>query len=319
MKALTLDSFESSPRVREDLPPPDLGDDEVLIRVRASSVNPVDTFIAMGAMKEMMGHEFPVVLGRDLAGAIERVGSAVTRHTVGDEVYGYLPTTGARGKAVIHDGALAEYVAVREGEAIAHRPVSVAVAEAGAVPLAAITALSCVDTLEISDGDRVLIVGASGGVGSFATQLAALGGAQVIAPALAEDEAYLRELGAAEIIDRGGDVAAVVRERYPDGIDGLIDVVNREPEAFAAFAANLKPGGRAATPLNAADLDTEGITASNVMASPEPARLTEVAELIDAGKLRVPIQRTYSLDEAPQAFQDLHGSHTRGKLAIAID
>ena len=319
MRALTLDGFDQPLRLRDDIPAPELGDEEALIRVQASSVNPVDTLIAMGAMRGRMEYHFPVILGRDLAGAVEQVGPAVARHRVGDEVYGFLPVTGVLGENAIHAGTMAEYVAVPEGRAITQRPSTVSVAEAGAVPVAGIAALLCVDALDVSQGDRVLIVGATGGVGSFATQFAALRGAHVITPAFSEDQAYLRGLRAAEVIDRDACVARQVRARYPNGIDGLIDVVNRDPAAFGALASTLRPGGRAASPLGAADPDADGFVATNVMGAPEPTRLAEIAGSIDAGRVRVPIQRTYSLAQTPRAFDDLHARHARGKLAVMID
>lgn len=187
------------------------------------------------------------------------------------------------------------------------------------MPLAASTASIALDALNLAQGDRGLVAGATGGVGSFFVQLAAGRGAHVIATALAQDEAYLRDLGAAETVQRGGDVAAAVRERYGDDVDGLLDLVSREPADFAALAAAVRSGGRAASALGAAGSDLPGgITATNVMNASEPARLRQLAGLIDAGTLRVPVQRRYSLARVGEAFADLQGQHTQGKLAITI-
>src|SRR5215204_1151677 len=237
MRAFTLDSFDTPPGLREDLPAPTPADNEVLVRVRASSVNGVDASIAAGMLGGMFDHEFPVVLGRDYAGVVEQAGSRVTRYAEGDEVYGFL----LHANPTVHDGSWTELIVVPEDNFVAHKPADVEPAAAGAAPLAGITTMSALDGLEISVGDTVLVVGANGGVGSFAVQLAAHTGATVIAPGLPEDEDYLRDLGVSEVLERAADVAAVVRERHPDGIDALLDLVSYTPDGFDAYAAALKP------------------------------------------------------------------------------
>src|SRR5215211_4715870 len=202
MKAFTLDSFDTPPGLREDLPAPAPADNEVLVRVHASSVNPVDGAIAAGMMSTMVEHEFPVVLGRDYAGVIERVGSDVTRYVEGDEVYGFLP----HANPTVHDGTWTELIVVPEDNFVARKPASAELTAAGAAPLAGISAMSALDALEISEGDTILVIGANGGVGSFAVQLAANAGATVIAPALPEDEDYLRDLGVSELLERDADI-----------------------------------------------------------------------------------------------------------------
>src|SRR5215204_4848477 len=174
MRAITLESFESDPTLQE-IPTPQIAPNEVLVRVRASSVNPVDNAIAAGMMRGMVEHEFPVVLGRDYAGVVEQAGSDVTRYAGGEEVYGFLPAA----NPTVHDGTWAELIVVPEDNLVARKPAAVEFAEAGAAPLAGITALSTLDALGVSEGDTVLVVGANGGVGSFAVQLAANAGATV--------------------------------------------------------------------------------------------------------------------------------------------
>jgi len=313
MRAFILDSFESTPGVRDDVPVPAIGDHDVLVRIHASSINPVDAFTAMGALRGMVEYRFPVILGRDLAGVIEQVGSNVSRYRVGDEVFGWLS------KPALQEGTYADYIALPEDEFTAPKPASVDFTEAAAVPLAAGTALFALEALALEESDRVLVVGASGGVGSFFVQLAAGRGAHVIATALPEDETFLRDLGAAETVDRSEDVPAVVRERNPDGVAALLDLVNREPAGFAANASVVKAGGRAASTLGAAgDGVPDGVSATNVMNASELARFEQLAELIDTGKLRVPIQRSYPLEQVGEAFADLQTQHTQGKLAITI-
>jgi NADPH2:quinone reductase len=310
MRAFTLDSFDTPPGLREDLPTPEVGPDQVLVRVQASSVNPIDAFIAGGYLKDMGEHQFPVILGRDYAGVIEQVGSAVTGHAAGDRVFGFLPGM----SLPIHAGAWAELIAVPARSA-ATLPAGVDTAGAGAAPLAAITALGVHDALDLAEGATVLVVGASGGVGTFAGQLAARAGATVIAPGLPEDRDYLRGLGVAEVLDRNGDVAAQVRERHPEGVDALADLVSQSPDQLAAYAAVVRDGGRIASSVGAAG---EGPGRANVMGVPTAENLERLAGLLADGALRVPIQGGYPLAQAGQALQTLTGQHTQGKLAITI-
>lgn len=247
-----------------------------------------------------------MTLGRDYAGVVEQIGAAVSRYQAGDEVCGFL----LHANPTVHAGSWADYLVVPEDFLVARKPAGVDLAAAGAAPLAALTALAALDALELTEGAAVLVVGASGGVGSFFVQLAAAAGANVIAPALSEDHDHLRALGASEILDRDTDVAAQVRERYPEGVDALLDLVARTPDASV-----LKRGGRLASPLGAAG---EGPDRANLMASPTTANLERLAQLLDAGTLRVPIQHSYPLEQAGAALEALATAHTQGKLAITI-
>jgi NADPH2:quinone reductase len=306
MRAFTLDGFDAAPALREDIPEPSAGDNELLVRVHASSVNPVDAFIASGALKEMAEHEFPVILGRDFAGVVEHVGSAVSRFRVGDEVFGFL----RHADPTVQTGSWAELITSGEDISVAAKPGSLDFAHAGAAPLAAITALAALDALAPGAGDTVLVIGATGGVGSFFVQLAAAAGATVIAPALREDHDYLTGLGTSELIDRNADISATVRDRHPDGVDAILDLVSFTPDPSL-----LRGEGRLASPLGAAG---EGRGRFNLMAEPTPANLQRLAALLDSGALRVPIQRSYRLDKAREALQALATTHTQGKLGLTI-
>jgi NADPH:quinone reductase-like Zn-dependent oxidoreductase len=252
-------------------------------------------------------YEYPVTLGRDYAGVVEQVG-ADAKYAAGDEVFGFL----VHANPTARDGSWTELLTVSTDASIAHRPMNVDVAAAGAAPLAAITAVTAVDALDLSQGDTVLIVGATGGVGSFATQLAAQAGATVVAPALPEDEEYLRGFGVTEVLPREGDVVAAVRERFPDGVDALLDLVNY---TAGTYDAALKDGARVASPTGAAG---EGPGRTMVMAQPTTENLDRVAQLLDSGALKVPVQDTYPLERATEALQALATSHTQGKLAVRI-
>jgi NADPH:quinone reductase-like Zn-dependent oxidoreductase len=283
----------------------------VLVRVSASSVNPVDNSVAAGMLRDMVEHEFPVTLGRDFAGVVEQVGSEVSALSEGDEVFGFNPGM----SPTVHEGTWAELIAVPESMATRKPEGGVDTASAGAAPLAAITALAAIDALGVSEGDTVLIVGANGGVGSFAVQLAANAGARVIAPALPEDEEYLKELGVSEILPREADIAALVHERYPEGIEALLDLVSYAPEGFDTHAEVLHDDGRGASSLSAAG---EGSERHNVGAVPSQENLQRLARLLEAGTLRVPIQQTYEFDQAPDALHALASDHTQGKRAIRV-
>jgi NADPH:quinone reductase len=293
MNAVTFDALDTPPRPRDDLDEPAAGSGQVLVRVRASSVNPVDNAIAAGMLAQMVEHDFPVTLGRDYAGVVEAVGDGVSGYAAGDEVFGFL----THANPAVHDGTWAELIAIGAEQSVAKAPEGVDLATAGAAPLAGITALACVDAIDPQPGERVLIVGASGGVGSFAVQLAAHAGATVIAPGLPEDEEYLGGLGAAEVVARG---------EAPEA-GAVIDLVSYAPEDYG--------DARVASPLNAAG---EGPGRTNVMAVPSTENLERLAALLADGGLRVPIQATYELGRAPEALQALASNHTQGKTAISL-
>lgn len=315
MKAFALESFES-PVAWVEIPDRVPGPGEVRVRVRASSVNGFDIWVASGFTKDVLEHEFPVVVGKDFVGTIDAVGPDVSRFAVGDEVTGFVP----EGEA-LHHGAFAEHAIVREDSNIARKPASLGDGEAGALTLAAMTALQAVNAVTPAAGQTILVSGATGGVGSFAVQLATARGATVVATGRSGDEEYLRGLGASETVDYGSGVAEAVRPAHADGIDGLIDVVNRDGEAFAALAGLVRRGGRAASVVGAADVEklaTDEVTAVNVMGSADPGDAARVAELAEAGTIRVPIQRTYPAERVAEALADFTNEHTLGKIAIDL-
>jgi NADPH2:quinone reductase len=181
MRAITLDGPDTAPVLREDLPAPAPADNEVLVRVHASSVNPVDNSIAAGALAQMgVQYEYPVILGRDYAGVVEQSGPAVSDYKPGDQVYGFV----LHANPAVHDGAWAELITVSAELSIAPSPDGVDLAIAGAAPVAGIIAVTAIDAVDLAEGDVLLVAGATGGVGSLAVQLAARAGARVLGPAL---------------------------------------------------------------------------------------------------------------------------------------
>jgi NADPH:quinone reductase len=310
MKAITIAQEGAGP-APQDIEPRTPGAGEVLVRVQASSVNPLDGAVAAGMLAQMgLPYEYPVTLGRDFAGVVEQVGEGVTGIAAGDEVFGEISAF----NPPVRDGAWAERIVVGEGF-LARKPEGVDTAQAGAAPLVSLTALTTVDALELSSGQTVLIVGATGGVGSIVVQLAKAAGATVLASGLPEDEEFLRGLGVDEVLPREGDLVAAVRERYPDGVDALVDTVTMmQPTPYDGA---LKDGGRVASPSNAAG-DGPGRTDVMHAAILNREGLERVAGLLADGTIRIPIQQTYELAQAPEALGALNGGHTQGKLALRV-
>ncbi len=312
MKAFVLDDFDAELRLREDLPEPQPAENELVVRVKASSVNPVDAAVASGMLRGMADYEFPVTLGRDFAGTVERVGSGATGFENGDEVFGFIGATGPS----VRSGAWTELAVVpTAGGFVAGKPAGVAFETAGAAGVASLTGMAAIDAVDLKPRDAVLVIGAAGGVGTAAVQLARRAGAHVIAPALPEDEGYLVDLGVDHVIPRDGDVAAQARELESGGVAALIDTVSRSPEDLDVYAAALADGGRVASPVGAAG---EGPGRHNVMGSGDRGAIEALAGLLGEDTLRVPIQRTYPLEQAGAALADLQEKHTQGKLGISV-
>jgi len=310
MQAITVSQEGAAPAPQDIDEPQAPGAGEVLIRVQASSVNSLDGGIAGGMLTSMLPHEYPITLGRDFAGVVEQVGDGVDSVAVGDEVFGEVPTF----VPPVHNGTWTERIVVSADVAV-KKPEGVETAQAGAATLVTLTALTTVDALELQSGQTVLVVGATGGVGSIVVQLAKAAGATVIAPALPDDEEFLRGLGVDEIVPREGDLVAAVRERYPDGVDALADLVT--PYQPTPYDGVLAEGGRIASPTNAAG---EGPGRTDVMhaAILNPEGLGRVAALLADGTVKVPIQQTYEVAQAHEALGALGGGHTQGKLAIRV-
>ena len=309
MNAFVMRDFDTPPAV-ETVPTPQPGPGEVLVRVRAASVNGFDLGVAAGMLRGMMEYRFPVVLGRDFAGTVDAVGEGTTRFTAGDAVFGAVadPST-------LFSGSFAEYLAVPETAHLTRIPDGVDVVQAGALGVAGAAALQAVDAVAPKSGETVLVSGATGGVGAYAVQLAAARGATVIATATAGAATdFVGELGAAHAVDYTGDLAAQVRAIAPDGVDAVIHAAGDVTELGALLA----PGGHlASTRLMSPDqAGLEGVSITAVMANPDAAALDLLAAEVAAGRLRVPIQRTYPLAEAGQAFADFSGA--LGKVVIVI-
>jgi len=314
MRAFAIDQFGAAGSVRE-LPIPEPGDDEVLVRVHAASVNVMDRAYVTGMVKDYLEHRFPLVPGIDFSGVIERVGAAVDGVAADDEVYGVVA------KPFVGAGSMAEFVAVGAGS-VARKPRDLSHAEAAVMPHAGLTALAAVDAAAPQPGQVVLVVGATGGVGTFVTQMTAARGATVIAVTRGAGIAQAREYGASETVDyTGGDVVDQVRARFADGVDALIDMHSDAPE-FGQLGTLVRPGGiavstRGAAAAAATDLEQRGIRYATANRE-APDRLPEISALFEGGQLKVPPLKTFPLEESGAAIAEIGAGHVRGKLAITV-
>lgn len=310
MRAVVLSEFGSTPEVREiDVPTPDA--DEVLVQVRASSVNGFDLAVANGYLNGMMEHRFPVVLGKDFAGIVAAVGPGVEGFAIGDRVFGVVT------KAFLGDGSFGEYVTVPAGVGIAQLPDSIDFTTAAALGLAGTAALDGFDAAEVVAGQTVLVAGATGGVGNQVLQLAAKAGAHVIATAHSEQErAQVSELGAGEIVDYKQDVVAQVLAAHPGGVDTVIHLAGDPAALLSAVTA----GGRLVSTLIGSpdQLDSGTVTVIPVMANPARTTLDRLAGHNTTGHTTVTVQEVFELDAAADALAAF-GQGTLGKVVIAIN
>jgi len=243
MRAFAIDRFEEPGAVRE-LPTPEPEEGEVLLHVRAAGMNAFDVAVAKGFIKDAMEHRFPVIPGLDASGVVEAAGAGVDAPSVGDEVYGIVQ------KPFLGRGTYAEYVAMPAGGAT-RKPASLDHLGAAALPTAALTALAAVEMTDPREGQIVLVIGATGGVGSYVTQLAANRGARVVAVARGDYAEYARTLGASDTIDyTAGDLVELVRAAYPGGVDAVIDLAG-DKELVARLAELVSSGGALASSVGA--------------------------------------------------------------------
>ena len=308
MKAIRIHKYGGPEVLKyEDAPRPNPQAGEVLVRVHAAGVNPIDWKVREGEMKDFWPHQFPLILGWDLSGVVEELGKGVSQFKIGDEVYGLPdPTRG---------GAYADYIIVRETE-LALKPNSLHHIRAAAVPLAALTAWqSLFDTAQLQPGQRVLIHAGSGGVGHFAVQLAKWKGAHVFATASTKNQDLLRQLGVDEPID-------YTRQRFEDvarNIDIVLDTIGGETQERSWQV--LKKGGALLSvvqPPSAEKAKELGVRAAFVASQPNGAQLTEIARIVDSGKLAPVIDRILPLSEARRAHELSQSGHTRGKIVLRV-
>jgi NADPH:quinone reductase-like Zn-dependent oxidoreductase len=308
MKAIRIHQY-GGPEVLvfEDAPRPVPGLGEVLIRVHAAGVNPVDWKIRAGYMKEFRPYTFPLILGWDLSGVVEAIGPDAGKFKVGDEVYSR--------PDISRNGAYAEYIAVKESEA-AFKPRSIDHIHAAAIPLACLTAWQAIfDTAGLSAGQKILIHAAAGGVGSFAVQLAKWKDAYVIGTASGRNQSFLLDMGVDEPID-------YEKMRFEDlvrDVDVVFDTIGGDTQKRSWKV--LKKGGIlvsiAASPT-AEEAARGGVRQAFIFMTPNGSELTEIAGLVDSGKLKPIVETVLPLADARRAHELSQTGHTRGKIVLRV-
>jgi NADPH:quinone reductase len=312
MRAITVTEYGATPELME-IPTPEPGRGQILLKLRAAGMNPMDTVLASGDWKPMPA-TFPMVLGADGAGVVEKLGEGGSRFSVGDDLFGqlFIPPLGSA-------GTYAEYVAVTEDAPLARVPAGLDDVLAASLPTAGGTAFELVDLLEPLTDKTVLIVGAGGGVGSFATQFAVNAGGDVIANVRGRDAERMRDYGAVETIDHTeASLVATVRQAHPAGIDALLDLVS-DAGGFAALASLVQEGGTAVTTRYVADEDAlraKGVTAVNFALQPSSELFKRVAEAVADGRIVAPPITRVSLQDVPAVLSSSRPAS--GKTVIAL-
>ncbi|MCU1676038.1 MAG: Alcohol dehydrogenase GroES domain protein [Frankiales bacterium] len=282
---------------------------QIRVAVHAASINGVDAAVAGGYVWDYLPHTFPVVLGKDFAGTVDAVGSGVTDVHVGDDV------TGVNTASSLGPGSIGEFLTV-DAASVTRLPSGVTFEQAAAVGLAGVTAWDAVEAMAVTDIDMVLVSGATGGVGSYAVQLAHARGARVIATARAGAATeFARSLGAQEVVDHTGDLTAAVREVAPDGVTKVLHTAGD----VAALAALLTPGGQLASLIGATaeQAARDDITVTPVMGAFTPEKLATLLAQVNAGGLTVPVAATYELADAAAALTRF-ASGKLGKIVVRV-
>jgi NADPH:quinone reductase-like Zn-dependent oxidoreductase len=304
MKAIRIHQFGDANTLQlEDVPNVTIGDDQVLVRVRAAGVNPIDWKIRQGYMKDLMQTKFPLTIGQDFAGEVVEKGKSVSQFAKGDRVFGFA------------QGTYAEYAAAPVST-VAKLPESADFATAAALPTAGLTALQIIrDFVKARPGMTILIHGAAGGVGSFAAQIAKSMGARVIGTATGEDTGYLKSIGVDEVID-------YKRERFEDkvrDVDAVIDLVGGD--TLDRSYRIVKRGGVLITTVGAIDENkakSAGIKAERIVMKRNSADLTELAQLVAEGTVKPRMDQTLSLNQAKEAQELSEKGKTEGKVILKV-
>lgn len=310
MQAIAITAFGSPDRLTlMNLPIPTIRPHEVLIRVQAAGVGLWDAKVCRGIVT-LEGQRFPLILGWESAGIIERVGTAVAGLEVGTPVICSTYQVGI--------GHYAQYVAVPT-DVLARAPSSLDMLHAAVLPVNGLTAYQAIhEALKLRKGETLLVTGAAGGTGTFAVQLAAHLGAQVIATARPSHHRSLHELGASELIDyTQTDFAVAVRAAHREGIDAVLDCVGGETAARSQ--ETVRDGGRL---VSIVDLEqvrpTRGITSRLLYFRPDGKQLAELAKLVDTGQLTVHLDHVFALEEARLALERLEQRHHHGKIVLSL-
>ena len=307
MKAIVIHA-QGGPEVLkyEDVPRPQPKEDEILIRVMAAGVNPVDVGIREGRFAHYSEGQFPHILGMDVAGVVEQTGSKVTKFKKGDTVYAY--------PSFEEQGGYAEFAVTKENHA-ALKPKSIDFEHAASVPLAATTAWQALDKAGLRSGQTVLIHGGSGGVGTFAVQIAKARSAKVIATASSANQDLLKQLGVDQAID-------YTTTRFEDVVKDVDIVLNCvRGDSLERSYGVVKKGGIIVSitgPPDPVELEKHGIRGTAFGAEPDAAVLEELARLIDSGKMRPMVTAVIPLADVAKAHEHIASTPTRGKIVLKV-
>lgn len=308
MKAAIINQYgHADELIYTDVHEPEVGAHDILIEIKATSVNPLDWKIREGYAQQILTYEFPLILGWDAAGVIKKIGSHVTKFTVGDEVY--------TSPDVKRNGTYAEYVAVDE-RYVAKKPERLSFEEAASIPLVGITSWqSLVDSAKVSEGDRVLIHAGAGGVGSFAIQLAKALGCWVATTTSGKNVDFLKQLGADLVIN-------YEEEQFVDilsPVDVVFDTMGGEIQEQSYDV--LKRGGRLVSIVDVPDEQTAkkyGVKVFFVSNDQEGDKLAKISELLDSGDIRPIVGKVMNLSEIQEAHRLSETKHMRGKIVLKV-
>jgi NADPH:quinone reductase-like Zn-dependent oxidoreductase len=309
MQAIAANNYGSPLEVLSlvELPDPKVGPDSVLVRAKAAGVNPVDWKILAGFLDSVMRVHFPLVPGWDLAGVVEKVGGAVTEYAPGDEVVGYVR------EDHVQCGTFAELVAAPV-RTLAKKSKRLSFEEAGGLPLAGLTAYQALAAVSAGAGDTVLVHAASGGVGSFAVQIAKAKGARVIGTASEANHDHVRALGG-EPVAYGDGLEERVRALAPQGVDAVVDFAGKVADLSLAL---LKKTGAAPRLASIVDGSVKAAGGRYCFVRPNAADLSALGALADEGKLKVVVEEVFPLAHAAAALEKSKRGKTRGKIVISI-
>jgi NADPH:quinone reductase-like Zn-dependent oxidoreductase len=308
MKAIVVHQYGGPEVLKyEDAPRPEPNENQILVRVIAAGVNPVDGMIVSGMFSKEKKLAAPMIPGGDIAGVVEKTGNKITKFKAGDAIYAYL--------SLKNSGGYAEYAVANEKEAAA-KPKSISFEQAAAVPIVALTAWQAlIDSAKLIAGQSVLIHRGSGGVGTFAIQIAKARGAKVYATASTANQELLKQFGADVAID-------YTKQKFEDvakDVDVVLDSVGKD--TLARSYGVVKKGGFVATlvsRLDQAELDKHGIRGESISVKPSAEELSEIGKLIDAGKIKVLVSQTFPLADAVKAQEQVATGHTRGKIVLKV-
>jgi NADPH:quinone reductase-like Zn-dependent oxidoreductase len=308
MKAIVIHEYGGPEVLKlEDVPIPEPKDDEMLVKVVAAGVNSFDGVLRSGAYAKVFKMKLPWIPGYDIAGVVEKVGSKVSRFKAGDSVFSHI--------SIPSGGGYAEYAPAKENQ-VAAKPTTVGFVEAAGVPSVALTAWQAlVDKANIQSGQTVLIHGGSGGVGTFAIQIAKIRGAKVIATASTTNQDLLKQLGADVAID----YKTQKFEEIAKDVDVVLDGVGGD--TLARSYPIVKKGGFVVSivaRLDQAQLEKHGIRGATVELESNGGELAQIGKLIGEKKIRVIVSQTFPLADAARAQAEADKGHTRGKIVLKV-